>query len=78
MPVSPKCPLSSTTMVRLAGAGADDAERADAHELLAVAGDDHHGLVGLSERKAETERDGRAHGAPQVEVASRSPAANTS
>ena len=43
----------------------DGGERAEAHEQLAVAGDDEHALVRPRQRQAEPHHAGRAHGAAE-------------
>ena len=48
--------------------GPDRAQGADAHQLLAVAGDHHDRALRLRDRDPQADRDGRAHGPPQVEV----------
>ena len=54
----------------IAGGLARDREQAaDAHQLLAIAGDDEHRALRLRQREAKAHMAGAAHGAPQIEVA---------
>ena len=69
LPVSPKRPLSSTAIARLAGRlGGDGGQRAEAHQHLAIAGEHQDAAVGLRQSEAEADHGGAAHRAPEVEI----------
>jgi len=44
--------------------GADCRQAANAHQVFAVAGDDHYRLLGLRQRQSQRHRRGTAHRAP--------------
>ena len=69
IPVSPNWPLSSTTIAEVSDLlGSDRQQAADAHQLLAVAGDNSDRPLRLRQRKAEANHRRAAHRAPEIEI----------